>query len=130
MRGASAGGKNFLNQRRDSPRKLGNLFHLPPRARRNTYAPRAARPFGALNDCNAPRNNFSKFAAPVSRFASDTAVSAARPSYPRFTSADTTSASIPAGDDAAGFSVSIATDSSLSFNSTTMRSEERRVGKE
>src|SRR6202521_258393 len=86
------------------------------------HAPRAARPFGALNDCKAPRNSFSKLPVPASCFASATAVSAARPSYPRFTSADTTSASIPAGEEGAGFSVSTATASSLSFNSTTMRS--------
>src|SRR6266568_7840100 len=87
-----------------------------------SYALRAALPFGALNDCNVPRSNFSKFPAPASRFASPTAVSAARASYPRFTSAEMTSASIPAGEDAAGFSVSTATASNLSFNSTTMRS--------
>src|SRR6266567_1191457 len=88
----------------------------------SAQAPRAARPFGALKDCNVPRSNFSKFPAPASRFASPTAVSAARASYPRFTSAEMTSASIPAGEDAAGFSVSTATASNLSFNSTTMRS--------
>src|SRR6266702_3677898 len=87
-----------------------------------SYALRAALPFGALSDCNVPRSNFSKFPAPASRFASPTAVSAARASYPRFTSAEMTSASIPAGEDAAGFSVSTATASNLSFNSTTMRS--------
>src|SRR6266849_8199016 len=95
---------------------------LSSSARFSFQAPRAARPLGALNDCNAPRSNFSKFPAPASRFASATAVSAARPSYPKFTSAEMTSASIPAGEDAAGFSVSTATASSLSFNSTTMRS--------
>src|SRR5882762_9118778 len=87
-----------------------------------SYALRAARPCGALKDCNAPRSNFSKFPAPASRFASPTAVSAARPSYPKFTSAEITSASIPAGEEAAGFSASTATASNLSFNSTTMRS--------
>src|SRR6266581_2977059 len=91
-------------------------------ARRTCYAPRAARPFGALNDCNAPRSNFSKLPVPASRLASPTAFSAARPSYPRFTSAEITSASIPAGEEAAGLSVSTATASSLSFSSTTMRS--------
>src|SRR5438067_1368475 len=39
-----------------------------------------------------------------------------------YDSAEMTSASIPAGEDAAGLSVSTATASSLSFNSTTMRS--------
>src|SRR5882762_7917085 len=85
------------------------------------YALCAARPFGAVKDCNAARSSFSKFPVPAARLASPTAPSAARPSYPRFTSAEITSASTPAGD-AAGFSASMATTSSLSFNSTTMRS--------
>jgi len=59
---------------------------------------RAARPFGAVKDCNAARSSFSKFAVPAARFASPTAPSAARPSYPRFTSAEITSASTAAGD--------------------------------
>src|SRR6266478_362151 len=82
----------------------------------------ALRPFGAVNDCSAARSSFSKFAVPAVRFASPTASSAAHTSYPRFTSAEITSASMPAGDAAAGLSASIATTSSLSFNSTTMRS--------
>ncbi len=82
----------------------------------------ALRPFGALNACNAARNNFSKLPAPASRLASATAFSAVRASYPRLTSAEATSASVPAGEAAAGFSDSMATVSSLSFNSTTIRS--------
>src|SRR5439155_7325360 len=98
----------------------GAAYFAPPL---KLYAePLADRPFGALRDCSAARNNFSKFPAPASRFASPTAPSAARASYPRFTSAEMTSTSIPAGEDAAGLSASTATASSLSFNSTTMRS--------
>ena len=47
---------------------------------RHGYADLAARPFGALKECKAPRRSFSKFAAPASRFASPTAASAARAS--------------------------------------------------
>ena len=41
---------------------------------------RAARPFGALKDCNDALSNFSKLPAPFSRRASATAPSAARAS--------------------------------------------------
>src|SRR5207245_3894442 len=82
----------------------------------HNYADRAARLFGALSACNAARSNFSKLPAPASRLASPTAFSAVRASYPRLTSAETTSASMPAGEVAAGLSDSMATASSLSFN--------------
>jgi len=79
---------------------------------RQNYAPRAARPRCAQRlQCAAQQ--FSKFPSPASRFASPTALSAARLSYPRFTSAEITSASIPAGK-SRRFCASTATASSLS----------------
>src|SRR5712664_1231376 len=98
------------------------------RVRRSTQNPsaqaptRVERPLGALSDCSEARRSFSKLVVPASCLASLTAFSAARASYPRFTSAESTSDSTPAGDAAAGFAASMATASSLSFSSTTMRS--------
>jgi hypothetical protein len=42
------------------------------------HQPTACLVFGALNPCKAARSSFSKFAVPAVRFASETALSAAR----------------------------------------------------
>src|SRR5579863_7488060 len=112
-----------VDRTRNDARRLPSFQHSLCASVGHYGQGRAARPFGVLRICSAARSVFSKLAVePASRFASATALSAARGSYPRLTSAEATSASMPAGVEAEGRSTSTVTASSLSFSSTTMRS--------